>query len=102
LTLTIMKVIISTHREILLDVQGSNIWSGQQVQSFNADAVSWGALENVLYAPSGRYAIVPFSILIGLAAPIPFWVAHRFFPKLGANHVVTPILCCALCFRYTH
>ncbi|KAJ7692434.1 peptide transporter MTD1 [Mycena rosella] len=96
LNYVIMKVIISTHREILLDVQGSNIWSGQQVQSFNADAVSWGALGNILYAPSGRYAIVPFSILIGLAVPIPFWIAHRFFPKLGANHVVTPILCWTL------
>ncbi|KAJ7643023.1 peptide transporter MTD1 [Mycena polygramma] len=96
LNYVIMKVIISTHREILLDVQGSNIWSGQQVQSFNADAVSWGALGNILYAPSGRYAIVPFSILIGLAAPIPFWVVHCFFPKLGANHVVTPVLCWTL------
>jgi hypothetical protein len=81
------------------------------LQSFNADAVSWGALGNILYAPSGRYGvrefsgfrngvnniipqIVPFSILIGLAVPVPFWIAHRFFPKLGANHVVTPILCC--------
>ncbi|KAF9552218.1 peptide transporter MTD1 [Agrocybe pediades] len=92
----IMKVIISTHREILLDVQGSNIWSGQQVQSFNSDAVSWGALGNLLYAPDGRYGIVPFSILIGLAVPIPFWILHRYFPKLGANHVVTPILCWTL------
>ncbi|KAF8147837.1 peptide transporter MTD1 [Crassisporium funariophilum] len=92
----IMKVIISTHREILLDVQGSNIWSGQQVQSFNADAVSWGALGNLLYAPDGRYGIVPFSILIGLAVPIPFWIVHRFYPRLGANHVVTPILCWTL------
>ncbi|KAJ6456278.1 peptide transporter MTD1 [Mycena vitilis] len=80
LNYVIMKVIISTHREILLDVQGSNIWSGQQVQSFNADAVSWGALGNILYAPSGRYAVI----------------AHRFFPTLGANHVVTPILCWTL------
>ncbi|KAJ7260312.1 peptide transporter MTD1 [Mycena haematopus] len=92
LNYVIMKVIISSHREILLDVQGSNI----RLQSFNADAVSWGALGNILYAPSGRYGIVPFSILIGLAVPIPFWIAHRFFPKLGANHVVTPILCWTL------
>ncbi|KAJ7599039.1 peptide transporter MTD1 [Mycena floridula] len=92
----IMKVIISTHREILLDVQGSNVWSGQQVQSFNSDAVSWGALGNQLYTPSGRYGIVPLSILIGLAVPVPFWLLHRYYPKLGANHVVTPILCWTL------
>ena len=101
----IMKTIISARRDILLDVQGSNVWSGQQVQSFNADAISWGALGQQvrvasslrnrmstpltsapqLYSPSGRYAIVPFSILIGLAVPLPFWIVHRYFPKLGAN-----------------
>lgn len=92
----IMKTIISARRDILLDVQGSNVWSGQQVQSFNADAISWGALGQQLYSPSGRYAIVPFSILIGLAVPLPFWIVHRYFPKLGANNVVTPILCWTL------
>ncbi|KAK0199297.1 peptide transporter MTD1 [Desarmillaria ectypa] len=96
LNYVIMKVIISAHREVLLDVQGSNVWSGQQVQSFNSDAVSWGALGKQLYSPSGRYGIVPLSILIGLAVPIPFWLIHRRYPKLGANHVVTPILCWTL------
>ncbi|KAJ7643182.1 peptide transporter MTD1 [Mycena rosella] len=96
LNYVIMKVIISTHREVLLDVQGSNVWSGLEIQAFNAEAVSWGALGNILYAPSGRYAIVPFSILIGLAVPLPFWLAHRFFPTLGANRVITPIICSAL------
>ncbi|KAJ7177481.1 OPT oligopeptide transporter protein-domain-containing protein [Mycena crocata] len=91
----IMKVIISTYREILLDVQGSNIWSGQQVQSFNSDAVSWGALGKDLYAPGSRYGIIPFSIIIGLIVPVPFWIAHRSFPKLGANHVMTTVLCCS-------
>ncbi|KAG6853744.1 hypothetical protein C0991_001760 [Blastosporella zonata] len=96
LNYVIMKVIINSRREILLDVQGSNVWSGQQVQAFNSDAVSWGALGNILYAPGGRYAIVPFSILIGLAVPVPFWILHRYFPKLGANKVITPILCWTL------
>jgi hypothetical protein len=38
--------------------------------------------------------IVPFSILTGLAVPIPFWILHRIYPKSGAKHVITPILCC--------
>ncbi|KAK7680237.1 hypothetical protein QCA50_016746 [Cerrena zonata] len=92
----IMKVIITAQREILLDVQGSNVWSGQQVQSFNSDAITWGALGNHLYAPGGRYGIVPFAILIGLAVPVPFWILHKYFPKMGANKVVTPILCWTL------
>ncbi|KAF9456897.1 peptide transporter MTD1 [Collybia nuda] len=96
LNYVIMKTIISSRREILLDIQGTNVWSGQIVQTFNSNAISWGALGNILYAPGGRYAIVPFSILIGLAVPIPFWIAHQKFPKLRANLVVTPILCWTL------
>ncbi|TFK60969.1 peptide transporter MTD1 [Pluteus cervinus] len=96
LNYVIMKTIISSRRELLLDVQGSNIWSGQQVQSFNSDAVTWGALGHLLYAPSGRYWLIPFSVLIGLVVPIPFWLVHKKWPKLGANLVVTPILCWTL------
>ncbi|KAF5347867.1 hypothetical protein D9758_013819 [Tetrapyrgos nigripes] len=92
----IMKVVINAHRDILLDVQGSNVWSGQQVQSFNADAVTWGALSDVIYAPSGRYGIIPLSILIGLVVPIPFWIAHRLYPTIHADKVVTPVLCWTL------
>ncbi|KAH8101853.1 peptide transporter MTD1 [Cristinia sonorae] len=96
LNYVIMKTILTSRREILLDVQGSNVWSGQQVQSFNTNAITWGALGQILYAPGGRYALVPFGILIGLAVPIPFWIAHRFFPKIHAEKVVTPVLCWTL------
>ncbi|KAF6765569.1 OPT oligopeptide transporter protein-domain-containing protein [Ephemerocybe angulata] len=44
----------------------------QQVQGFNASAITWGALGNVLYRPGGRYAC---------------------WPKIGANKVITPVLC---------
>jgi len=96
LNYVIMKVLVSSHRAILLDVQGNNVWSGQQVQTFNSDAVSWGALGKELYAPGGRYTIVPFSILIGLIVPVPFWLLHKYSPKFGTRHVVTPILCWTL------
>ncbi|PPQ75716.1 hypothetical protein CVT24_002577 [Panaeolus cyanescens] len=96
LNYVIMKTIISSRRDILLQVQGTNIWSGQQVQSFNSNAISWGALGSILYAPGGRYAIVPFGILIGLAVPIPFWLIHKRWPKINADKVVTPILCWTL------
>lgn len=118
---------------ILLDVQGSNIWSGQQVQSFNSQAVTWGALADSMYAPGTKYfstslsfprfdstirplttagrrgdeigrilarirklslisPVIPMAIIIGLFVPVPFWIAHKFLPKLGADKVVTPIV----------
>ncbi|SGY63559.1 BQ5605_C007g04806 [Microbotryum silenes-dioicae] len=98
LQLIIMKSIISAQREILLSVQGTNIWSGQQVQSYNSQAVSWGALAKSMYGPGRPYFIIPMSIVIGLFVPLPFWVGHKFFPKLRLNQVVTPIMCWCLGF----
>ncbi|BGP19367.1 hypothetical protein JCM10213v2_007456 [Rhodosporidiobolus nylandii] len=67
LQLVIMKSVIPAQREILLDVQGSNIWSGQQVQSFNSQAVAWGALAKHLYGPGSTSFIIPLGIIIDLA-----------------------------------
>ncbi|KAI5117568.1 hypothetical protein M0805_009646 [Coniferiporia weirii] len=96
LNYVMMKVIVQAQREVLLDVQGTNVWSGQQVQSFNSDAISWGALGNKLYTPTGRYGIVPLSIIIGLFVPLPFWLLHQKFPNIKADKVMTPILCWTL------
>ncbi|KAI3601576.1 oligopeptide transporter [Moniliophthora roreri] len=91
-----MKVIVTAQHESLLDIQGTNVWSGQQVQSFNSQAVTWGALSQHIYTPGGRYGIVPLAILIGLAVPLPFWIVHRFYPNIHADKVVTPVLCWTL------
>ncbi|GAA5838052.1 hypothetical protein JCM11251_006835 [Rhodosporidiobolus azoricus] len=96
LQLIIMKSVITAQREILLDVQGSNIWSGQQVQSFNSQAVSWGALAKHMYGPGSTYFIIPLAIVIGLAVPLPFYALHRIFPKMKFDTVVSPIICWCL------
>jgi len=77
-------------------VQGSNIWSGQQVQSFNSQAVAWGALAKHLYSPGSVYFIIPIAIVIGLFVPLPFYFAHRFFPRYGFDKFVSPITCWCL------
>jgi hypothetical protein len=59
LNYVIMRTVLTSQRELLLDVQGSNVWSGQQVQSYNSDAIAWGALGKPLYAPGTRYGFVP-------------------------------------------
>lgn len=92
LQLIIMKSIISSKREILLDIQGTNIWSGQQVQSFNSQAITWGALATKMYGPGTPYFIIPMSIVIGLFVPVPFWIGHKFFPNAKLDRVVTPIV----------
>ena len=46
-----MNSIIDNQWSILLSVQGTNIWSGQQPQQYNSQAVAWGGL---------RYAGISF------------------------------------------
>ncbi|KAH9915092.1 OPT oligopeptide transporter [Fomitopsis serialis] len=92
LNYVIMKSVIAGNREILLDVQGTNVWSGQQVQSYNSAAITWGALAKPLYAPGARYGFIPWMLIAGLALPIPFYIAHRLWPKAGFNFVFTPVV----------
>ncbi|KIY43831.1 OPT superfamily oligopeptide transporter [Fistulina hepatica ATCC 64428] len=89
----IMRTVVNSHREILLSVQGTNVWSGATIQSFNSDAIGWGALGKYLYSPHSRYGIVPLSIMIGLFVPVPFWLLHRRFPKWHLDQLITPMLC---------
>ncbi|KAG6328511.1 hypothetical protein ID866_10578 [Astraeus odoratus] len=61
----VMVSIVKSQRAILLSPNGTNVWSGQLVQSFNSDAVTW-SLAKELYGPGGPYFIVPISLLIGM------------------------------------
>lgn len=70
-----MKTVLAANREVLLDVQGTNVWLGPAVshaffeylrpkshryslvQSYNSDAITWGALGKPLYSPGSRYGV---------------------------------------------
>ncbi|KAI0058142.1 OPT superfamily oligopeptide transporter [Artomyces pyxidatus] len=92
LNYSIMNSIIDNQREILLSVEGTNIWSGQQPQSYNSQAIAWGGLSHELFAAGKRYQWVAWAYFLGLFVPIPFWVVHRYFPKLRADYLYTPII----------
>jgi hypothetical protein len=47
-----MNSIIDNQRTILLSVEGTNIWSGQQPQQYNSQAVAWGGLMCLLFSVS--------------------------------------------------
>lgn len=68
----LMNSIIDNQRDILLSVEGSsklpgvffrdtdyflgtNIWSGQQPQQYNSQAIAWGGLSHELFAVGKRY-----------------------------------------------
>jgi uncharacterized oligopeptide transporter (OPT) family protein len=92
LNYVIMQTVINNERTILLSNEGTRTWSGQQVQSYNANAVLWGALGKEIYGPGGPYFIVPMGIIIGLGLPIIPWLLYRRFKWGWLLHVNTAVL----------
>ncbi|KAF9466638.1 OPT oligopeptide transporter protein-domain-containing protein [Collybia nuda] len=93
LNFVLMNSIIDNQREILLSVEGTNIWSGQQPQQYNSQAVAWGGLSHELFAHGKRYQFVAWAYVIGLLVPVPFWIVHRYWPKLRTDYLYTPVIC---------
>ncbi|KAG6857387.1 hypothetical protein H0H87_004749 [Tephrocybe sp. NHM501043] len=93
LNFVLMNSIIDNQRDILLSVEGTNIWSGQQPQQYNSQAIAWGGLSHELFSDGQRYQFVAWAYVIGLFVPLPFWIVHRYFPKLRADYLYTPVIC---------
>lgn len=92
LNYVLMNSIVTNQREILLSVQGTNVWSGEQAQIYNSQAITWGGLSNQLFSAGKKYQWVSYAYIIGLLAPLPFWIIHRYWPKLRANFISTPFI----------
>ncbi|KAF2398970.1 oligopeptide transporter [Trichodelitschia bisporula] len=88
----IMSSITTNQREILLSVEGTNVWSGQVVQSYNSQAIAWGGLAKELFSVGGRYQWVTLAFIIGFFVPLPFWLLHRRWPKLRLDYWNTAII----------
>lgn len=71
-----MVSITGSQRELLLDPAGNNVWSGQQIQSLNSNAITW-SLAKQLYGPSGPYFVIPLGIFIGFAATFVHWLINK-------------------------
>ncbi|KAJ5638954.1 uncharacterized protein N7484_006816 [Penicillium longicatenatum] len=71
-----MNSIVANQREILLSVEGTNIWSGQQPQQYNTLSVAWGGLAHELLSVDSRYQWCSIIILVGFITPLPFYFLH--------------------------
>jgi hypothetical protein len=91
-----MQQITTEKKEILMSIQGSNVWSGQIIHSQNSAAIGWGGLASKLYSPGGRYPWISLSFLLGLVAPAPLWIAHKVFPKWRLDYWNTAIITSAM------
>ncbi|KAL4079665.1 OPT oligopeptide transporter protein-domain-containing protein [Scleroderma citrinum] len=92
--LAVMVSIVNSERDTLLSSTGTNVWSGQIVQSLNSDAVTW-SLARELYGPDGQYFIVPLSFLIGVVMTVIQWLIWRRWPRIGpvkVDSVILPVI----------
>jgi len=83
-----MNSIVKNQRDILLG-QPTNIWSGQNVQNYNAQAIAWGGTSGKVFSAGGTYYMVPIALAIGIFVPLPFWLGHKYFPKLRLDYINT-------------
>ncbi|KAF9074600.1 OPT oligopeptide transporter protein-domain-containing protein [Rhodocollybia butyracea] len=73
--------IVRNQRAALLTIAGTRLWSGQNAQSFNSNAIAWGALGREMFSPGKTYYMVPVALALGALMPIPHYFLHRKFPK---------------------
>jgi len=92
LNYVMMLSIINANRPALLSISGTRLWSGQNAQAYNSNAISWGALGPEMFGSHGTYYIVPISLAIGVCCPIPFYIAYRIWPKAGFENLNTSII----------
>ncbi|KAH0163161.1 OPT superfamily oligopeptide transporter, partial [Aureobasidium melanogenum] len=72
-----MDSIVKNQAPILQSIQGTNIWSGQNVQQFNTLAIAW-SIASKMFSVGSRYEWVTLSYLIGFLVPIPTYIAYRY------------------------
>ncbi|CAI4213551.1 unnamed protein product [Parascedosporium putredinis] len=95
LNYVIMDNITTNRREVLLDPIGTQVWSGQKIQSLNTNAVTWSLAKYVYGFGKDGYGWIPLSILIGAAIPVLHWlVAKRHTKILGwdVRKLVAPVI----------
>ncbi|EGO56086.1 hypothetical protein NEUTE1DRAFT_64387 [Neurospora tetrasperma FGSC 2508] len=81
LNYVMMISIVKNQAPLLKSAEGSNVWSGAQVQQFNTLAIAW-AIAPKMFSIGARYQWVTAAYLVGFLAPLPFYIMHRFvFPR---------------------
>ncbi|KAH8093252.1 oligopeptide transporter [Cristinia sonorae] len=87
----VMVSVVDSQRKILLDPRGTNVWSGQSVQSLNSAAVTW-SLAKELYSPSGPYFMIPMSLFVGMGPTFIQYFIWKKWPVVGGIKIDTIML----------
>jgi len=71
-----METIVTNQFDVLKSIEGSNIWSGQNVQQYNTLALAW-SMPQKMFSVGARYEWVTLAYLLGFIVPLPFWYLYR-------------------------
>lgn len=103
----VMNSVTDAQREILLDLDGTNVWSGQlrvcplpdstqtdraTVQQYNSQAIAWGGLANKLFSSGTRYQWVTWAFILGFFVPLPLYFLHRRLPHWRLDFLNTAVI----------
>ncbi|KAM0469059.1 hypothetical protein ACHAP7_010270 [Fusarium lateritium] len=80
LNYVMMISIVDNQAPILKSAEGTNVWSGAQIQQFNTLAIAW-SIAPKMFSIGAPYQWVTISFFIGFIAPLPFYFMHRLFPR---------------------
>ena len=83
--------IVDNQRTILKSIEGSNIWSGQNIQQFNTLAIAW-SISADMFSVGARYQMVTIAYLIGFFVPFPFWIANKIYPNRFWSYINLSII----------
>lgn len=81
-----MQTIVNNQRDILTSVEGSNVWSGQNVQQYNTLAIAW-SIAGDMFSVGARYQWVTLSYLWGFLVPLPMYFAYRWTKWWGFSYL---------------
>ncbi|KAJ8693416.1 hypothetical protein PTI98_008409 [Pleurotus ostreatus] len=87
----VMVSVVDAQRETLLDPIGSNVWSGQAIQTANSAAITW-SLSKYLYGFRGPYWSIPMSLLFGMVPTTVQWAIWKKWPQIGPVKVESVLL----------
>jgi hypothetical protein len=86
-----MKTIVTNQFHILTSIEGSNIWSGQNVQQYNTLAIAW-SMAGDMFSVGARYQWVTIAYLLGFVVPLPFWLIYRYTKIEFFNYINMSII----------
>lgn len=73
----IMDTVVAAQAPLLKQIQGSSIWSGQNIQQFNSLAIAW-SIAPKMFSIGARYEWVTIVFLLGFLVPIPTYLMYKF------------------------